>query len=78
MGTPTPLSDFARDVLGDEFCLNCYKEALFLTDPTQANEARAHLVREGVFAIGPGQCRNKARAKNPCKWKGLVMRVRTI
>ena len=75
---PTPLSDFARNMLGDEFCLNCYKDALGLADASQAQEARALLVLEGVFTLDQGRCENMLRLKanGPCRWKGLVIKLK--
>jgi hypothetical protein len=57
MTTGDQLADFAGRVLGDEFCLDCYKVELGLPDRKEAEKARANLIASGTFKLEPGQCK---------------------
>ncbi len=61
------LANFALKHLGDEFCLNCYKTELGLTDQKEAEGARASLVVTGRFKVDQGTCKK-------CQRTGLVMK----
>jgi hypothetical protein len=73
MATAKSLSDFARKMLGESFCLNCYKDALGLQDMKEAQAARSHLLAEGVYVLDQGKCEGKMKR---CAWQGTVITLK--
>lgn len=59
---------FARNFLGDEFCLACYKSQLGLTDQRGADHATTALVATGKFKLEPGRCKK-------CGKTGIMLRA---
>lgn len=49
--------NFARNVLGDEFCMGCYKKELGLTDQREADKATLALVATRKFKLEAGRCK---------------------